>query len=165
MNVSLLSGLCILGCNSPSQKEVLQKEQSSSPVNAEDLILGRWETDNPHDICVRISKEDRMEISFQRSNHPKHRVYGSKKQIKQENNHYTFHFTPTDIWQERYISPCRKRVYGSKNLDKTNLLDISIIVENPLHIFLHYLPTKDKLKVCLEKTMNPHHCFLLNRVK
>jgi len=160
--ILLLSVFWLFGCTLTSQK-TLQNDQLIADLDV--LILGRWETESPHDICVRFSKEDQMEISFQRNYHPKHRVYGTRKQIKRENNHYTFHFTPTEIWQERYIRPCRKKIYDSENLEKTRLLHVPIIIDTPINIFVQYLSSEDKLKICLDKIDKTDLCFHLNRVK
>ena len=160
MNVSLLFYIfCLSGCTSPSQKDQSPEEH----VSVDALLLGRWETDRPQDICVRFSKEDRMEISFQRHYHPKHRVYGTRKQLEKENNQYTFQFTPTEIFQEKYVRPCRKKIFRSEDLDETRLLRVPMAIEQPLDILVEYLPPEDKLKFCLSKLTKADTCFQLTR--
>ena len=127
-------------------------------------LFGSWETKKPHDLCVRFSQDDQLELSFQQTQQPKYRIIGTQNLHTQEDNHYTFHFLPSTISQERYISPCRKKVFVAKDLKETTLLSVSIQVDKTIEILVQYLPAEDRLNLCLEKNNDPHRCFLLDRV-
>ena len=153
----------VLACQSPEKPEssVVQSANEESLDKIKSKLFGRWEA-TEREICLSL-KEDVFELSFQRSQSPKIRIYGDHTIQHKQNQTFELTLNPQSISQEKYIYPCRKRIAESGYLDEVYFLGKRLEKNIPVNINLTYETADDTMKFCL-KTRTKEHCEKLQRV-